>query len=237
MAKMNVADLPARALVRKVPQWDNTDPEKPTPLPDKDEEATYAWLFATDPNMRIGRRTILADDDPFTLNLKEDEDPGEVVGYLAKVDPRDGAVKWAGPESCYEVCQKVLDKWVAARILLEDEVTLARTFDCHAISIPKSSGTVTALSALATTLSAAERAKVVGWEIRPKSGVTLAAFKWSDVVEHTAGVLCANAASQPFSLPVAGPGMETLFLRASADAAIACVLVVYYGWETVDGAP
>ncbi len=116
-----------------------------------------------------------------------------------------------------------------------DKVTLGRTFACHAIVIPASSGTPAAVSALATTLSAAERAKVVGWEIRPKSGTTMAAFKWSDVVAHTAAKLCANAASQPFSLPVGGEGLETLFVEASADTAINAVLVVFYGWEIVKG--
>lgn len=117
-----------------------------------------------------------------------------------------------------------------------DKVTLAQTFDCHAIQILASGGDVKAVSVLAaSTLSAAERGKVVGWEIRPKSGTTMAAFKWSNVVAHTAGVLCANAEGQPFSLPVGGEGLETLFVRASAAAAIDCVLVVFYGWEIVKG--
>lgn len=118
MPTATVTDLPARALVRKVPQWDMTDPENPKQLPDKDEEATYCWLFSTDPGMMIGRRTISADDSPFTYQPEEDEDMGEVVGYLAKVDPRDGAVKWAGPDSPHEIREKELTDWGLAGIIL-----------------------------------------------------------------------------------------------------------------------
>jgi len=90
--------------------------------------ATYCWLFSTDPEMRNGRLMIAADSgNPMVgLGFKEDEDLGEVVGYLAKIDPRDGTVKWAGPESPYEIRQEVLDKWTQRVILLGNSLVLER---------------------------------------------------------------------------------------------------------------
>ena len=86
--------VPASVLTRAVPVLDEDGKIVSTDTP----EATYCWEFIDAAGTRM---YVNADDmlDPSTLDPGE----GQVVGTLAKVDPRDGAYKYGGPISPYPV--------------------------------------------------------------------------------------------------------------------------------------
>ena len=109
-------DVPPAVLTRTVARYEaSADPEAaPVKLPDAEVQATYCWLFSTDPAALEGREFVNADAPPFfnlDLTGEEDEDLGPVVGYVAKLDPRDGAFKWAGPASPREVRRREYESW------------------------------------------------------------------------------------------------------------------------------
>ncbi|KKN51283.1 hypothetical protein LCGC14_0624440 [marine sediment metagenome] len=86
--------VPASVLTRSVPVLDEEGKIVSTDTP----EATYCWEFIDAAGTRM---YVNADDmlDPSMLSPGE----GQIVGTLAKVDPRDGAYKYAGPESPYPI--------------------------------------------------------------------------------------------------------------------------------------
>jgi len=117
-----------------------------------------------------------------------------------------------------------------------DEKTMAKTRKDLHVTIPASSGTAASiLSCLAgdSTTDGSDTTildRIIAWEIRPASGVTLAAFTHSTSPAHAdADMVQANAANVPFGEATGVRGLEDIDVIASADAAIECVLCLFLG--------
>lgn len=98
--KLSIADKPQAVMTREVHG--------------KAVEATYAWLLSTDTACLSGRRFFNAVPSPF-VEHSEGEERGPRVGYLTKLDPRDGEIKWAGPESPSAYYARDLVLWEEAQ--------------------------------------------------------------------------------------------------------------------------
>ncbi|MHC4253763.1 MAG: hypothetical protein ACYS9X_32005 [Planctomycetota bacterium] len=113
---IDAAGIPADVRTRAVARWDTSDPDKSVRLPDVQAPATFAWVFEDLAGARswISAGAALADLFPV---LEEGADAGDVVGTLAKVDPRTGEFKWGGPASPREVRAYELAAWRAAGLV------------------------------------------------------------------------------------------------------------------------
>lgn len=111
-----VADCPQAIRFREVPRWIETGSGNHVLAGYDHPKATYCWLFSVDQHGQVGRRYINADNSPFG---PVDEEDSPQVGYLMKIDPWNGHVKYAEGGSPCPVTQARLDAWIEAEILVD----------------------------------------------------------------------------------------------------------------------
>lgn len=112
-----VADCPKAIRFREVAHHIETPPGSDnwvtTYVPVK---ATYCWLFSVDPHGSVGRRYINANNSPFEP-IEDDETA--TIGYLCKLNPWTGEVKYADSISLFPVTEARLEAWQDAGILVD----------------------------------------------------------------------------------------------------------------------
>jgi hypothetical protein len=115
---LNVADCPGHIKHRQVPQYRESPPGSGNVIFSGYEtvDATYAWLFAADHHFAIGRRWISADNSPFEDVQEEGSPP---IGYLCKINPWTGEVKWAEGSNDNVISEARLRAWLEAGILVD----------------------------------------------------------------------------------------------------------------------
>lgn len=116
---LNVSDCPGTIKNRKAPKYVEAPPGSGNVVVAGVSvvEADYAWLFSVDEHGVIGRRYISADNDPFCAI--EGESPSVVAGYICKVNPRTGEVKYGEGGNPMAVSQDRLDSWIESDILVD----------------------------------------------------------------------------------------------------------------------
>ncbi len=112
-----VADCPQSIRFRVVPNTVETPPDSGNFVTTyRHPKATYCWLFSVDQHGQVGRRYINADNSPFGT---VDEEDSPFAGFLMKIDPWNGHVKYAQGGSPNPITQARLDSWLDAGILVD----------------------------------------------------------------------------------------------------------------------
>jgi len=117
IAPMTVADCPQSIRFRQVARHVETPPGSGNYVTTYEAvKATYCWLFSVDEHGMVGRRYINANHSPFVY-LEDEGSP--IAGYLCKLNPWTGEVKYADSTSPCPITEARLDAWQDEGILVD----------------------------------------------------------------------------------------------------------------------
>ncbi len=109
---IEVEKVPDAVKLRHVPTFDYTDPDNPVVNGEDTPVAASCYVFkALDGKQQFIKADEATEAWAAFAPASEDEDLGDVVGEIFKLDPRDGSLKWGGEDgSRAPIRQKQLDR-------------------------------------------------------------------------------------------------------------------------------
>lgn len=109
VALVDTAECPAAVKVREVATFD----EEGEPAGSRQVDAGYAWLLVEGPDGKGARHWLPADSLPLSIldPADEEEDQGEVVARLVKVNPLTGEIRYGHPTHPRHRCEVRQAAW------------------------------------------------------------------------------------------------------------------------------